>query len=302
MTNFLMRLLFVLFLTGTSFASQSTSKAPQGFIVAQYYGIWTEPGQAWEQKFRADTPFTKLNRLYLAFGKIIKGSDGHYTIDFDGDAAHVKQIMARMKSVNPTAEIFLSVLGDLNGEVYRGAANDPLFAENLAAFLSGHGLNGFDIDWEEGINRADLNRLVTNLSAVLHARGMKLTLAVWQMVVTGYDMPLLREKLDQINIMSYGTGLSLQTCAEQYVSAGFPANKIIGGIETETGYHNFSGVTDTLDQAGTIAEKTQYAISHGLAGMMEWRLDNDYAPKDNLNHPTYQGANLLWQLTYGDTP
>lgn len=268
--------------------AQSTATKP---IIAQYYGIWTEKGQQWEQKFRPDTPFDKLNRLYVSFARIIKTADGHFSIEFDGDARNGQAIIDRMRQVNPTAEIFLSLGGDGSDNQFGGAAKDPQFAKNVIQFLNHYGFTGLDLDWEMGLNKDDLNSIVTSLSQRLHDRGYKLTLDVWPFVTSAYDMPLLSQALDQINIMSYGRHLSLSFVAEQFIAAGFPAEKIIGGIETETHYN---GGVDTLGPDGSIMEKVTYVKTHHLAGMMSWRLDNDYAPEDNANLPTYKGALELW--------
>ena len=47
------------------------------------------------------------------------------------------------------------------------------------------------------------------------------------------------------------------------------------------------GGEDTLGPEGTIAQKATYARNNGLAGMMSWRLDNDYV-ENGIS--TYQGA------------
>src|SRR3990167_4006062 len=159
-------------------------------IIAQYFGIWLNHGQKWSQKFRSDTPFDKLNRLYISFGKIVE-IDGHFTIAFDGSADHVQALIARMKQQNPTADIFLTVGGDDGAQSYGGAANDPDFAQNVLQFLNEYGFNGFDIDWENNLNQTDLDSLVTNLYAALHASNDKLTLDVWPFPDPAYDMSVL---------------------------------------------------------------------------------------------------------------
>lgn len=263
-------------------------------IVAQYFGIWVNHGQSWQQKFRSDTPFDKLNRLYIAFGKIVD-ENGAFMIEFDGSTDHVQQLIARMKIQNPAADIFLTVGGDDGSQSYGGAANDPEFAQNVLQFLNEYGFNGFDIDWQNNLNESDLDSLVQNLYSTLHANNKKLTLDVWPFPDPAYDISVLKNNLDQINIMSYGTGISLGNCTNSFLAAGFPLNQMIGGIETETGYNQFGGTTDTLGSSGTIAQKSSYALQNGMAGMMEWRLDNDYASATDPNNPTYQGAIQLWQ-------
>jgi len=266
-------------------------------IVGQFFGIWDNHNQHWQQKFRSDTPFDKLNRLYIAFGKIVK-TNGHFTIAFDGSADHVQQLIERVQTQNPTADIFLTVGGDGGAQSYGGAANDPDFAENVLSFLNEYGFNGLDIDWENSLNQANLDQLVKNVYATLHANHKKLTLDVWPFPVSAYDMPVLKNNLDQINIMSYGTGLALSDCATAFSNAGFPLNQMIGGIETELGYDQFGGTTDTLGASGTIAQKANYALQNNMAGMMSWRLDNDYATTDHPNTPTYQGALQLWNTLF----
>lgn len=260
-------------------------------IIAQFFGIWLNSGQSWQQKFRTDTPLTHCNRLYIAFGKIIE-VNGHFSIAFDGSVDHVQQLIARIKSINPTADIFLTVGGNGSASSYGGAANDPEFADNVAQFLSEYGFNGFDVDWENNLDRQNLNQLMTHLHTTFQTYHDKLTLDVWPFPDAAYDMTVLKNNLDQINIMSYGTIISLKECVDNFVRAGFPVNQMIGGIETET---NYPGGIDTLGLTGSIAEKANYALQNNMAGMMEWRLDNDYATQDNPNYPTYQGAAELWK-------
>ncbi len=265
-------------------------------IVAQYFGIWTETSrnQQWEQKFRADTPFDKLTRIYIAFCKVVTTTDGHLTIQFNGDISHAVAIMDRVRSVNPSAEIFVAVVGEGGANDFGGAAKDPQFASNVRGFLAHYGLNGVDIDWEMGLNKNDLNLLTTNLAANLHPAGYKLTLDVWSTPSAAYDMNVLSQNLDQMNIMSYGRYTRLDQCANAYIQQGFPAEKLIGGVEVEIPYEG--GNTDTLGPDGTLTQKANYVLSNGLAGIMAWRLDNDYPDADNLNYPTYKGANELWQI------
>ncbi len=67
-----------------------------------------------------------------------------------------------------------------------------------------------------------------------------------------------------------------------YHEAGFPYEKMIGGVESETGYVE-SGGHDTQE---SVAAKCAYVKENNLAGLFEWRMDNDMRP-DN-SPPTYQ--------------
>lgn len=74
------------------FVSSVFAKNSPNYIVTQYFGIWVDPGQIWEQKFRDDTPFDKLTRLNLAFAKLVKKEDQHFSMVFDGEIDHVNAI------------------------------------------------------------------------------------------------------------------------------------------------------------------------------------------------------------------
>ncbi|MFA5268107.1 MAG: hypothetical protein WC379_09050 [Methanoregula sp.] len=65
-------------------------------------------------------------------------------------------------------------------------------------------------------------------------------------------------------------------------NAGLPCDKMIGGVESESGYVDNVG-PDTRESE---AAKCDYVKSHDLAGLFVWRIDNDMRP-DN-SPPTYQ--------------
>lgn len=274
------------------FAAASFAKTPSTPpIIAQYYTISSDSAEQWKDEFKSNTPFTKLNRLYITFGKIVK-TGGHFTVAIDGSENHLKQVLQTMKEKNPKAELFLTTRGTDDSDSYGGAANDPAFAQNVATLLKKYGLNGFDIDWEEDLNKADLDNLLIHLHSTLHANNKKLTLTVWPFMQPEYDIAVIKNNVDQINIMSYGTEITLNEIVAIFEGANFPADKIIGGIDTESPYQD---VQDSLGPNGSIAQKSAYALSHHLAGMMEWRLDSDYTTTQKPLNATYQGAAQLWK-------
>jgi hypothetical protein len=90
--------------------------------------------------------------------------------------------------------------------------------------------------------------------------------------------------VDQLNLMTYGTGdkYDLVSYADAYHEAGFPYQKMVGGLEGEVGYTDNEG-PDTQE---SVAAKCGYVKTHDLAGLFVWRIDNDMRP-DN-SPPTYQ--------------
>lgn len=274
-------------------------------IIAQYVGIWHLP-EIWGKKFRDDTPFDKLTRVYISFAKIIPTSDGHFDIDYDIEKeteknkikkeVYIKPLIKRIREMNPKAEIFISLGGSSSDFI--SAAKDEKFVSNVLGFMQREGFIGLDLDWEtDDIDKAQLNALVKKLATAFHRdpkNYKKLTLDFLPGPYSIYDMKTLGQYLDQGNLMSYGKSRPLTEFAGEMVKAGFPASKIIAGIEVEPNYPE--GGTDTLGPNGSIATKAKYVLAKEtrLAGMMEWRLDNDYPCGCDPEYPTYRGAYILW--------
>ncbi len=255
-------------------------------IIAQYF--YTGDDNEWDNK---NVPFDLLNRLYISFADITENGKNNFELTFPAKEKIIT-LIKNCRAKNPKAEILITANPSAN---YIGAASNSVnFAKSVVSFIRTYKLDGFDIDWEENIERTALNTLLKELRKALTKAGNEdkkqylLTLAVWQYANYGnYDLNILAENVDQINIMSYGTGIKLSTCVDSY--KGFPVSKMIGGIETEDGYNQWDGTTDTLGKDGTIEQKCKYALKNSMAGMMEWRLDNDYVDQ-KTKKPTFKGA------------
>lgn len=258
-------------------------------IIADYFGIFDSD---WSAVFRADTPFNKLNRVYISFGKIIQVAGNHFSVAIDGDPSRVTQVVNRVKQMNPTAELFLTTGGDNSPDSYGGASADPSFGSNVMSVLNQFGLHGFDIDWEMGLETSQLNQLLSNMYQSFRPKGYQLTLDVWPYSSPAYDYAVMEQTLNQVNIMSYGPATPLNLSAAPFLNGGMSSYKLIGGIETESG---FAGGPDITGADGSIADKAAYAIGNHFGGMMAWRLDNDYCPPgSNSNMPSYIGGTDLW--------
>ncbi len=284
-------------------------------VIAQYMGIFdfqdtSSPTWNW---LMTNAPFGELNRLYIAFAMLQNGALSYNIGTNAPDSAattnemrKIDALVAACRAVNPHAAILISSGYD-NGAMYQQAATNPArFAQSVLAFVQRHQLDGYDMDWENGINGAELNTLLQATRAVLQTNinpnridgKYFLTLATWPLPTHGYtDIPTMAGCIDQINIMSYGTADSGVDDAKEWQAAGVGWNQIVIGIETECSYKG-AGV-DTLGPEGTIAAKCRYARTNELAGVMAWRMDNDYkanagveAPPDA--RPTFRGAHALY--------
>ncbi len=267
------------------------SKKAYSPIIAQYVGVNFNPNMP---KILAENliPFKLMNRVYLAFAGII---DNRLT--YQADINIFRQTILAIRQQNPKAQILITSAPYQGGVYVDAAKNADLFADSIVEFIRKFGLDGYDMDWEDGIDATSLNILLKTISEKLQAASKQdgkkyfLTLAVWP-YPNNYDIDFINKYVDNINIMSYGVGDGLKSDAEEYVSQGMDPAKIIGGVETEADY---SGGVDTLGPNGSIAQKAHYAITRvpPLAGMFGWRADNDYVNK-NTGLPSCSGARCLY--------
>jgi GH18 family chitinase len=249
-------------------------------------------------------PWKKINRLYIGFATVRNGvltdlPTGESADDTTRRAEmqrRIREIVSLCRQNNPEAEIFItSNFGGVMDDEYLAAANDPQkFAKSVLSYLKTYELDGYDMDWESRSIDDYAPQLISLLSSCHatfaaagpnpHGRPYKVTHAVWPGVESPETLASLKDSVDQINIMSYGPGdtYDLVSYADSYYQAGFPYEKMIGGVESETGYTE-SGGPDTQASVGA---KCAYVKANNLAGLFEWRMDNDMRTGDGP--PTFQ--------------
>jgi GH18 family chitinase len=257
-------------------------------------------------------PWKKINRLYIAFATV---EDGVLTDKTTGDSSieeteqKIRNIVALCRRGNPDAEIFISSdFGDQSvDDQYLGAARYPQkFADSVVLYLNKYDLDGYDMDWETrqiDDYAPELQTLLSTCYITLkqagtnpHGRSYKLSHTIWPGVHSPETVASLKDIVDNINLMTYGPGqdYDLKAYAESYYQAGFPYEKMIGGVESEFGYAE-NGGHDTQE---SITEKCAYVKENNLGGMFSWRLDNDMRTTDGLTEsgpPTFQVANWLYE-------
>jgi hypothetical protein len=281
--------------------------AHDGKIVAAYWYLYPDPHYDTYSLVMADQdriPWTRINRLYIAFATV---HDGVLTDMPAGDAAddagrraemqrRIREIVSLCRQKNPEAEILIvSNFGEDIDAEYLSAAEDPQqFADSVLSTLREYDLDGYDMDWES----TSIDEYAPQLTVLLGAcratftaagptpRGgpYLLTHTVWPGVESPETVAGLQDHVDQLNLMTYGTGekYALAEYADAYHEAGVPYEKMIAGLESESGYTDNEGP----DTEESVADKCAYSTKNGLAGMFVWRLDNDMRP-DN-SPPTYR--------------
>ena len=293
---------------GDTTAAATPPPAADGRISAAYWYLYPDPNDdtyALVMSGKDAIPWAKINRLYIGFATVKDGVLVDLPTGSSADDAarqaemqrRIHEMVALCREKNPDAEIFISSNfggSDIDSE-YLAAAQDPQkFADSALAYLKEYDLDGYDMDWESSTIDDYAPQLTTLLSTCHttfagagtnpHGRPYKVTHTVWPGVESAQTVAGLKDAVDQVNIMSYGTGdkYDLVSYADSYAAAGFPPGKMIGGLESESGYTDNAG-PDTQE---TVAAKCAYVKSRHLAGLFVWRIDNDMRP-DNAA-PTYQ--------------
>ncbi|MFM7024140.1 MAG: glycosyl hydrolase family 18 protein [Flavobacteriales bacterium] len=205
-------------------------------------------------------------------------------------------------------------------------ANRAAFVAKIAAFVSAHKLDGFDVDLEGPAINGDYEGFIQDLSAALAPNKKLLTAALSQGYGASKVTTATYSYFDWINIMSYdGAGpwdpnapgqhssMALaQDNVNYFFGRGVPKSKIVLGVpfygygfgsafsNSPYAYNqivgNYAGAENS-DQAGstiwyngvpTIKAKTSYAINEGLGGIMIWSLDNDATGSKSLLTAIYE--------------
>jgi hypothetical protein len=277
-------------------------------IIAAYFYLYPDPSDdtyPLVMSAKDTIPWKKVNRIYIGFATV---HDGVLTDLPSGTSAgnisqraetqtRIRNVVALVRKTNPGAEIFITSNFDEDrmDPEYLLAAQDPQkFADSVIDYLKEYNLDGYDMDWES--RRIDnYAPQLTSLLSACHdrfafegsnprGRSYKLTHTVWPGVESPETVAGLADSVDQLNLMTYGPGdtYDLTSYAASYHNAGFPYEKMIGGVESESGYGE-SGGHDTQE---SVAAKCASVKENNMAGLFEWRMDNDMRP-DN-SPPTYQ--------------
>jgi GH18 family chitinase len=292
--------------------ADQTATSSQGETITAAYFYLFDDGYDEAMSVQDSIPWKKINRLYIAFATV---DDGNLTDKTTSDSPidqteqKIRNVVALCRQNNPDAEIFISSdFGDESvDDQYLNAAEDPQrFADSVVEYLNKYDLDGYDMDWEtRQINdyAPELQTLLSTCYSTLkqagmnpHGRPYKVSHTIWPGVHSPETVASLKDCIDNINLMTYGPGqdYDLEAYAESYHQAGFPYEKMIGGVESEFGYTENGG----HDSQDSIQEKCDYAKDVNLGGMFSWRLDNDVRTTDGITEsgpPTFQVSSWLYE-------
>ncbi|XP_044757295.1 acidic mammalian chitinase-like [Coccinella septempunctata] len=236
--------------------------------VVCYFNSWTvyRPGNGKFVPQNID-PNLCSHILYAFVGLNSDGSvhilDSWEAIDLNGISD-----LINLKQQNKDLKILLSMGGWNEGSsIYSAVVGNPTLranmVRNVVAFVRQYGFDGFDLSWEfpnaRGGAQADVQNLPSLLVELKASLG-DLTLSVagsgWlSQIDTSYDVPVVANTVDMINVMSYdfhgsydgyvahssplyqsskdrSNGLSVNATIHHWIARGAPASKLNMGIVT----------------------------------------------------------------------
>ena len=282
-------------------ATQQSAK-----VVAGYFGMFDTYTYNMAMRVKENIPWTRINRLYIAFatpssnGELVDFTNLVDTLTVAEAEKRVRNIAELCRSTNPNAEILISSAPSVfvdDANYLQALWNPQKFADSVVRYVKKYNLDGLDIDWESPVLRDDpavikqLPVFFSTLRDTLRATGPNPHGKPYKVTTTvGYHSPQtvasLKDYVDGINIMSYGVGgvNYLIDTATQYRNAGFPAEKMIGGLTCEA---------DTPETESVVASKWTYVFQQNMAGMFAWRMDNDTRPT-LASPPIFRVMNWLY--------
>jgi GH18 family chitinase len=274
-----------------------SNPAAGGKVIGAYFFI-LDDAYAAAMSVKDEIPWKKINRVYIGFATVHDGvltdypagSSPEDSAAREENRRKIRNVITLCRQENPDAEIFISSnFGgqDMDNEYLQAAQDPQKFADSVVSYMKKYGLDGYDMDWESRQIDDYAPQLTTLLSTCHatfaaagdnpHGRPYLLTHTVWPGVESPETVAGLKDSVDQLNLMTYGPGdnYDLRTYADSYYQAGFPYERMVGGVESEAGYPE--GGPDTQD---SVAAKCAYVKEKNLAGLFEWRMDNDMRPDD----------------------
>lgn len=222
------------------------------------------------------------------------------------DSTNIELLKSKL---NSQQQLFLVIGGWVKSQNIPVMASDTskrsAYIQALIAFCKRMKINGVDLDWEDypgPVSQATYVTLVREMAQALHAQGLLFTVALG--VSKAAWGSKIKDDVDQINIMSYGTldasgnqstMLQMKNALTGYSDQGVPKSKLLAGVPffgkraaapvaieyysivaqsqpgpsvNKFGDYSFNGKT-------LLQDKTAFLRQNGYGGIMIWELTQD---------------------------
>ncbi len=250
-----------------------------------------------------------IDRVY--YFSLAPDANGNYAME-DKHLQYIQQLKNEIS--DSETELFVVVGGWYESETIFTMAKDAIktqtYVDSIVQFCVENKLDGIDLDWEAypcAVPEVDYLNLIDLFSIKLHANNLKFTVAV---AASHYNLSAqIKDKVDQINIMSYGildqngnqVPMSmLKGWLDNFSITGIPGSKLIVGVpfyakrpydasddspraitysyivkqswpeNTENKYGKYA-----YNGRALIQTKTNYLRQNGYFGIMAWELSQD---------------------------
>ncbi|TXY26061.1 glycoside hydrolase family 18 protein [Vibrio mimicus] len=268
-------------------------------LIGHFFGIFDDN---WEQRLREDTPFDKMDMVFIAFAHPYDhDGDGIYELGYENahqdppftDQERIDQIVRLAREKNPDIKLLISE-GAGKEDYWKSAQNPEIFAESVVSMMRDHDLDGFDMDYEiesDPVTLEQFRALITAVSQRLNQASTEdgrddnpylFTITPNGPALRVWDGKLVNQYVDYINLQAYW-GNSFHYI-DKLKQSGVDVSKMLIGLASES-----------YDQPADAPEiYVKKAKEVGAKGVFAWRLDTDSL--DQQSKPHYSIATKLWVL------
>lgn len=251
--------------------------------IIAYFAIFDD-GYSSTMSVSQKIPWKIFDTIVIAFANLDRY--GNLTNSHATNDDKIRKVISLYRKSRPDGKVEISLYDERDNRFLYAANNSEHFSKSVQRYLKRYNMNGFDLDWETVL----MNTYNKSLVALLRScyGKFKVSHTIWPGVHDPATVGLLTNIVDEINIMSYRIDISqIESLINQYNRSGFPYEKIVLGMDTESQY-------ETKD---TISDKLKLIDKYKLAGLFVWRLDNDGIPRDDngtaIGPPEFNTTKIL---------
>lgn len=156
------------------------------------------------QPLYTSLPYETVDRLCLAFANI-------HDCEVKPLPDWFENLMEVARRANPEIQIYLT--SSLASSQYKDGSkyctdtpgNSDKLVQSLISVLDRYSLDGFDVDWENEINRTAYTSLLHKVNTAFKGTPFSLSMAVWPRFRSEiYDLHAIANNVESVSLMSYG--------------------------------------------------------------------------------------------------